>query len=209
MAPEDVRRPDRGGPGGRRALLDPADDVAGADEDDDRLQAGIAGQDPFEDQVERLRSDPGAADVPHVRRRRLQALQVSRRLEQALQRARPARILVEQVPLGLTAAGHEDAVEPARPASARHLASALSLAVDLEPHEPLELREDRRVRVEMDPLSRRKHVVRAPMAQPPARAQLGRRDGQQQDGRGQAPPHHAAHARLQARQRGRCPRRST
>ena len=63
MAPEDVRRPDRSGPGGRRALLDPANDVAGADEDDDRLQAGIAGQDPFEDQVERLRSDPGAADL--------------------------------------------------------------------------------------------------------------------------------------------------
>src|SRR6266540_1893020 len=172
-----------GGTGGRkrrRALLQPAQDVAGPDQDDDGVEPRVPGQDALEDEIERLRSDSGARDVAHVHVGGAQIPEVLRRLEDALERPRPARGLIEGIPLGLTPTGHQDPVQPLARAHARHFLSPLSFAVDLEPDERLELREHLAVDVEMQSPARREDAIEASMTHPPAGEKLARRHRGQQ-----------------------------
>src|SRR5882672_7203297 len=104
MPPEDVRQPDGGRGGSRRSFLQPPHDVADTDENDDQLETPIPWQRPLENQIERLRSDAGAGDAPDMHSPGAEPLKVRWALEQALQRAGPARILIEQIALGLASA---------------------------------------------------------------------------------------------------------
>ena len=190
VAPEDVLGPDPSGRRRGRALLQPPQDVAGADEDDDRLQAWVARQHPFEDEVERFRAHAGAGDASDVHRGGAQPCAMARPLEHAVKVAGPARVLVQQVALGLTAACHEDPIERATRAPARHVIAPLAVAVDVEPHGRLEVRRDLRVRMHADAQARGEHVIGASVTQPPASSQLGHHGNEQQGGGGDNPRTH-------------------
>ena len=114
MTREEVGCSWRGRRRGRRTLFEPLQHVAGADQDDDRLQDGDnAGEHPLQDEVEGLGSDlPEKADVANVNGfRGTELLSMLRRGEQPLQSTRPVCVLIEQVAFRLAPAGHEDAVE--------------------------------------------------------------------------------------------------
>jgi hypothetical protein len=56
-----------------------------------------------------------------------------------MQRARPAAVLIEKIAFRVTATCNEDAVQTL--VRARNFVTAFSVAVDLEPHDRLELRQ--------------------------------------------------------------------
>ncbi|PYQ06649.1 MAG: hypothetical protein DMF82_05705 [Acidobacteria bacterium] len=94
-----------------------------------------------------------------MRAGRAQPLQLRRRLEKTVKGARPARVLVQQVSLGLAAAGHQDPVEPFGPAPTRELRTSLPLAVDLEPDDRFELRQQARMGMEPQPQAGSEDVI--------------------------------------------------
>src|SRR5207244_12484830 len=141
MTHEELRRPDLRGRRGRRPVLQPSEDVAHTDQDDDRLEAWVTWEQPREDDIDSLRPSARAGDAPHMHLGGPQTLEVLRRLEQALEGTGPARVLVQQVALRLTPAGDECSVESGARAHAWDLASSLAVPVDFEPHPGLELRD--------------------------------------------------------------------
>ena len=138
------------------------------------MQAGVARQHTVEDQIERLRPDTRTGDAAHVHLRRAEPVQVLPFFKQALESAGPRGVLVEKKPFRLTSAAHEHPIQSVL--GARYFVASLSVAVDFEPDfrlEPGEGREHAKAH------ARGKDVIEAPIADPPARGELGRRSEQQ------------------------------
>src|SRR5256885_2722978 len=133
MTHEELRRPDLRGRRGRRPVLQPSEDVAHTDQDDDRLDAWVTWEQPLEDDIDSLRPSARAGDASHMHLGGPQTLEALRRLEHALEGTGPARVLVQQVAFRLTPAGDECSVECGARAQARYLASPLAVAVDFQP----------------------------------------------------------------------------
>ena len=122
-------------------------------------------------EIERFRSDARPRDAADVDARRSELAAMRRRVEQALERARPVSILIEEVPFGLTPADNEHAEQAI--GRTRRLISTLALAVDFESHHAFELRKDFGVDMEAKPQVRPQHVVAAASPEPQARREFG------------------------------------
>ena len=71
-------------------------------------------------------------------------------------------VLIQQVAFGLAAAGDEHAIERLAAAGPRHFGPALAVAVDVEAHDRIELRQRLAIDVQAKPLAGEAHVVGAP-----------------------------------------------
>src|SRR5437879_2568105 len=99
-----------------------------------------------------------------------QDAQAVRRVEQTLERCRPACWLVEHAALDGTPSRHEDPAESIVATS--HVCAALASRVDVESHQRLELRAGFRVHAHLKPAPRAPHVIARAPPEPPARRRL-------------------------------------
>jgi len=120
-------------------VLEPLQHIAGADKNDDHLQARIPWQHALENLIEGASSHARARNVANVHTIGAQRLEVLRPFEQSLQRPRPRGVLIEKVALGLAATGDENPEQ--MPCRSRQIVAALSLSVDVEADKSLELRQ--------------------------------------------------------------------
>src|SRR5947209_1734737 len=184
--------------------LHPVVHVAGADHDKNRIETVILRQDALENEVQLGRPDSRAADVTHVHPASAQDAQAVRRVEQTLERCRPACRLVEHETLDGTPSRHEDPAESIVATS--HVRAALASRVDVESHQRLELRAGFRVHAHLKPAPRAPHVIARAPPEPPARRQL--HDHENDRSHNHRTRHPSRHARSPILSRSRL-RRST
>ena len=157
-------------------VFQPAQHVARADEDDDRLQARIAGSTRSRIRSSASEPTPDRAMLPTCTRDGAEPLGALRR-SRASAEARPARRCPDRA--GSLRAGSRRRRGPGTALDARHLVAALAVRVDVKPRDALQLREHIRVRTKPHPQPGRRTVVTLP-PDPAARQKLGRgKDGQQ------------------------------